>query len=65
MTTGLTTVTIGSQPGTVLVSGLSPGFVCLYQINLQVPANAPTGDSVPVQVIAAGGLSNMLTLAIR
>jgi uncharacterized protein (TIGR03437 family) len=37
-------VTIGgvSTPAPTF-SGLSPGYVQLYQVNVQVPANAPTG----------------------
>jgi uncharacterized protein (TIGR03437 family) len=32
------------QPGTVLYQGLAPGFVGLYQFNVTVPPNAPSGD---------------------
>jgi uncharacterized protein (TIGR03437 family) len=31
-------------PGTVLYQGLAPGFVGLYQFNVTIPANAPSGD---------------------
>jgi len=31
-------------PGTVLYQGLAPGFVGLYQFNVTVPPNAPSGD---------------------
>lgn len=37
------TVTIGNAPATVLFSGLTPGSIGLYQLNVTVPANAPTG----------------------
>jgi uncharacterized protein (TIGR03437 family) len=42
-------VTIGgvSTPAPTF-SGLSPGYVQLYQVNVQVPANAPTGSQVPL-----------------
>ncbi len=63
--TGLTTVTFGFQPATIYFAGLSPGFVGLYQINLQVPQAAPVGDEVAVQVLAGGGLSNNVTVAVR
>jgi len=33
-----------------LFSGLAPGFVALFQVNVQVPENAPTGDAVNVVV---------------
>jgi uncharacterized protein (TIGR03437 family) len=27
---------------------LAPGYVGLYQVNVQVPQNAPTGSAVPI-----------------
>jgi uncharacterized protein (TIGR03437 family) len=65
MSTGLTIITIGNQSATALFSGLAPDFIGLYQLNLQVPANAPVGDNVPLQIITGGQLSNTVTLAIR
>jgi uncharacterized protein (TIGR03437 family) len=50
-------VTIGGRPMTVTYSGLSPGFVGLYQINLRVPADRASGDSLPV-VVSAGTASS-------
>ena len=35
--------TIGGRPATVNFSGLAPGFVGLYQVNVTVPADAPVG----------------------
>jgi uncharacterized protein (TIGR03437 family) len=32
----------------VKFSGLAPGYVGLFQVNVQVPANVPTGDAVNV-----------------
>jgi uncharacterized protein (TIGR03437 family) len=37
-------VTLNAEPVTVLFSGLTPGLAGLYQIDLQVPADAPEGD---------------------
>ena len=59
------TATIGGLPATVLFSGLSPGFVGLYQVNLQVPANAPSGSSVPLVLTAGAQQSNIVSLAIQ
>ncbi|MBM3810835.1 MAG: hypothetical protein FJW20_04300 [Acidimicrobiia bacterium] len=57
-------VTIGGQNAQVLFAGLTPFFTGLYQINVTVPENAPTGD-VPV-VITAGGRSSLpVTVNIR
>ncbi len=37
------TVQVGGLPATVQYAGLAPGFVSLYQLNVQVP-NAASGD---------------------
>jgi minor extracellular serine protease Vpr len=42
-TPALPVVTIGGQQAQVLFSGLTPQTIGLYQINVMVPANAPTG----------------------
>ena len=57
------TVTIGGQPATVLFSGIAPGFSGLYQVDVQVPANAPVGDDVPIQ-ISSGGINDSDTIAL-
>jgi uncharacterized protein (TIGR03437 family) len=36
-------VTIGGVTAPVQFSGLAPGFVGLYQVNVTVPSDAPTG----------------------
>jgi uncharacterized protein (TIGR03437 family) len=58
------TVHIGGVQTQVLFSGLTPGYVGLYQVNAQVPANAPAGNSVPVALTATGTSSNTVTLAV-
>ena len=58
------TVTIGGVSGTVIFSGLAPGFVGLYQINVQVPPGAPTGPSVPMVLTIGGVPSNTATIAV-
>jgi uncharacterized protein (TIGR03437 family) len=59
------TVTIGNVDAPVNFAGLSPGFVGLYQVNLQVPPNAPSGDAVPVVLTIGGVKSNTATIAIQ
>jgi minor extracellular serine protease Vpr len=50
------TVTLGSVPAKVVFSGLTPGSIGLYQIDVQVPQNAPSGlQSV---VITQNGVSS-------
>jgi uncharacterized protein (TIGR03437 family) len=47
-------------------AGLTPGSVGLYQINVAIPANCPTGNAVPVYLDMGGGvLSNLVDIAIQ
>ncbi len=46
-------VTIGGRPATVLFSGLAPGNVGLYQVNVVVPEDAPAGVQ-PLQLSIQG-----------
>lgn len=58
-------VFVGGQPATVAYSGRSPCCSGLDQIVFTVPANAPTGCYVPVQVQENGKIvSNAVTVAI-
>ena len=50
---------------TVTFSGLAPEFVGLYQVNVQVPQNAPTGSAVPVAIFTSGTASNIATIAVQ
>jgi uncharacterized protein (TIGR03437 family) len=45
MTDATPAVTIGGWNAELLFSGLTPGFVGLYQLNVRVPATAPGGDA--------------------
>ena len=64
-TTTTPTVTIGGVAATVSFSGLAPAFVGLYQVDVQVPANAPTGDDVPVVLSIGSVTSNTVTIAVQ
>jgi uncharacterized protein (TIGR03437 family) len=44
------TVLVGNVPASVLFSGLTPQFVGVNQVNVRIPAVAPTGTSVPLQI---------------
>ena len=59
------TVFIGNTPASVTFSGLAPGFVGLYQVNVQVPENAPTGDAVQVSLRFGFVFSNVVTIAVE
>ncbi len=46
--------------------GLAPSFISsFYQINVQIPANAPKGPAVPVYLQGDAGTTNMLLLNIQ
>ncbi len=58
-------VKFGGVAGTVLYSGLAPGLVGVYQVNVQLPPDAPTGTAVPVVLTMPGGASNTVTVSIE
>ena len=58
------TVTIDGQPAQTLFTGLTPGLVGLYQINLIVPPNAKAGK-LPVTITQGGLSANATTLSVQ
>ena len=59
------TVTLGGVDAPVSFSGLTPGYVALYQVNVQVPANAPSGAVVQLVVTIGSVASNTVTIAVE
>ncbi|MGO4879514.1 MAG: glycoside hydrolase family 3 C-terminal domain-containing protein [Bryobacteraceae bacterium] len=59
------TATIGGVNAPVTWAGLAPGTVGEYQVNVQVPANAPTGDAVPLILYSGSVASNTVTVAVQ
>ena len=59
------TVTIGGIEARVLFSGMAPGFVGLWQINVEVPPLLPPGPAVSLVVTAGGVSSNTVTIAVE
>lgn len=57
-------VTIGARNAEVLYSGLAPGLVGVYQINVRVPRDAPIGDA-ELMVTMAGQASRAVKIALR
>jgi uncharacterized protein (TIGR03437 family) len=46
--------------------GLTPGLVGLYQVNVTVPANTPSGSAVPIFLqIGTNNLSNAVAIAVN
>jgi len=64
-TATLPAVTIGGKNSTVYFSGLAPGFVGLWQLNVQVPSDVPSGAAVEVIVNFGGKTANRLTIAVE
>jgi uncharacterized protein (TIGR03437 family) len=58
-------VTVGGVPATVAFSGLAPGLVGLWQLNVIIPLNAPTGNAVPLAVSIGGQNANLTTVAVN
>lgn len=60
-------VTVGGKPAEVLYAGGAPGLVAgVIQINIRIPADAPTGDGVMV-IVNSGEIpgARWVTLAVR
>jgi uncharacterized protein (TIGR03437 family) len=57
-------VTVGGQPAEVQFSGMAPGFVGLYQMNVRVPAGVSAGIQ-PVVVTANGIASKAANLLVQ
>jgi uncharacterized protein (TIGR03437 family) len=58
-------VAIGTTFGNIQFSGLAPNYVGLWQLNVQIPMDAPTGPAVPVRVVINSTTSNLFTIAIK
>jgi uncharacterized protein (TIGR03437 family) len=58
-------ILIGGIKSRVTFAGLAPIFVGVNQINVQVPANAPLGPAIPIQIVQNGITSTeKVTIAI-
>lgn len=56
-------VSIGGRPAQVAFSGLAPNYVALYQLNVVVPTDAPTGV-VPLVITGNGIVAKTTMLAV-
>jgi uncharacterized protein (TIGR03437 family) len=64
-TLSVPTVTIGGANAHVSLSGAAPGYVGLYQVRVQVPADSQNGNTVAVRLAIGGSSSNTVTVAIQ
>ena len=58
-------VTIGGKEATILFSGLAPGYVGLWQLNVKIPIDAPVGAAVELIVRYGGKNSSRVTIAVE
>ncbi len=58
------TVTLNGAAVTVLYAGVTPGYLGLYQVNIQVPPALRPG-TYPLQITQNGVASNLCTLTVR
>ncbi len=63
-TKGQVTAAIGDLPATVEFAGLAPGYAGLYQVNVRVPASAPSGQ-YPLRIFIDGIAANPAPVNIR
>ena len=55
---------VAGQDARLSFSGLAPGFVGLYQINLRLPDDLPAGD-LPLKIFSDFANSQTVFLAIQ
>jgi uncharacterized protein (TIGR03437 family) len=64
-TTTTPQVSVGGVNARVTFSGLAPGYVGLYQVNVQIPNNAPLGNVVSVGLSIGGVIANTVSIAVQ
>ena len=62
-TVGRPSVSIAGQNATVQYSGLAPGLIGVYQVNVTVPPGVPAGTQA-VQIVMGGLSSNSVFMAV-
>ena len=60
----LPSVTVGAAQAQVFFAGLTPGFVGLAQINIQLPDSLPAGNTLEMVVDFAGSASQPVNLPV-
>jgi uncharacterized protein (TIGR03437 family) len=57
------TATIGGQNAPIAFAGMTPGFVGLFQVNLQIP-NVPAGEQ-PLAITVGSAAANQTTVSVQ
>jgi uncharacterized protein (TIGR03437 family) len=63
-TTAKPTATVDGNSATVMFSGAAPGFVGLYQVNVQIPPLTRAAADIPVVLKIGGKTSNTVTIPV-
>jgi uncharacterized protein (TIGR03437 family) len=63
-TTVTPTVYLGATAAPPSYSGLAPGFVGLYQVNVQIPPGLPSG-TLPLVITSGNAYSNEVRIAVQ
>ncbi len=58
------TARIGSEVAEVLFSGLAPGFVGVYQVDVRIPDGIEPGDAVTIEFSVGDQVSNQATIGV-
>ena len=58
------TVYVGGQVAALSFKGLAPGLAGLYQLNVTIPQDAPTGDSVPLAIETPWSFHDQVDIAV-
>jgi uncharacterized protein (TIGR03437 family) len=64
-TTSPVSVLINGANVPAAFAGLSPGSVGVFQVNVQIPGNAPAGDAVSLALSVGGVTSNVVMISIQ
>jgi uncharacterized protein (TIGR03437 family) len=64
-TASMPIVTIDDKAAAVYFSGLAPAFVGLWQLNIQVPPNASSGEAVSLNLSLGNQTANGVTIAVK
>jgi uncharacterized protein (TIGR03437 family) len=59
------TATIGLQPATVMYAGSAPGLIGVYQVNIQVPLTAASGNNRIVLTVGGNSSQAGVTIAVK